>query len=160
VLYNGDEVENFGQIAAVTDRTLSLQCLGHAPSNVLDMVWISEEVEQAPLILREDSMDNYTRVYYDYNVANLTVDNLIRPFRGVLKCQAASSNRQITIYVTESERSSYFYMCQHYFSPFLSIPNPYSSLLFSALPPLPPTPYPEEVRHASRHADSACPFLH
>ena len=86
----------------VSDGDLSLQCLGHAPSGVIDLLWIAEELGGAPVILGEGSVDNYTRAYYDYNVANLTVDNLIRPFHGALRCWVPSSDRQITIYVTES----------------------------------------------------------
>lgn len=104
VLLNGEEVDNFGQIAVVNRLygDLVLQCLGHAPSGVLDLVWISEEAGQAPEILREGTEGNYTTVSYDYNVATLTVDNFIRPYRGTLRCRAPSSDRQITVYVTDS----------------------------------------------------------
>lgn len=101
-------MENFGQIAVVNRLygDLALQCLGHAPSGVLDLVWISEEVGQAPAMLSGTSEDSYTRVSYDYNVANLTVDNFIRLYRGTLRCQAASSNIQVTVYIAESKHSN------------------------------------------------------
>ena len=97
-------MENFGRIAVVNRLfgDLSLQCLGHTPSGVLDLVWIVEEAGQAPVLLTEGSEDNYTTVAYDQNVANLTIDNTIRPFRGTLRCRSATADRQITIFVNGS----------------------------------------------------------
>lgn len=105
MIVDGQEVEDFGYITVVNRfyGDLDLQCLGHAPSGVLDLVWIFEEVGRAPVQLQGASQDNFTSAGYDYNVANLTIDNFIRPYRGTLRCQSTSSDRQITIFVTESE---------------------------------------------------------
>ena len=107
VLYNGQEVEDFGQIA-VANRLfgdLNLQCIGHSASNVTGLVWTAEELGQAPVLLQGDARtSDYVSASYGYNSANLTIDNLLGPFRGTVKCRAPTLGRTITIFITERKK--------------------------------------------------------
>lgn len=105
MLWNGEPVNNYQQIEVVNSLhgALDLQCIGHYPSNVTDFQWISEESGRIPVVLQEDMGDDYITVSYTYNWANITINNLIRPYRGTLRCTAPASKRQITIFVTESK---------------------------------------------------------
>lgn len=80
---------------------LNLRCLGHAPSNVTRLVWISEQVGQEPIVLRPEDNNNYTRVWYSLNEANITIRNLIQPYRGTLRCRSLASNRQASFNIVE-----------------------------------------------------------
>ena len=103
MLYNGVQLENFDQIA-VPDSLfglLDLFCVGHTPNDVVELTWIAEELGQFPVIFQESSEGNYTTVSHEYNVANITVNNSIRPYRGTLTCRADSTDVQIAIYIVE-----------------------------------------------------------
>lgn len=104
-MLDGEELEDFSEIVVVDHLYgfLNLQCVSHYPSGIVDLVWLSEEEGMSPLALEGESQDDYTMVTYDYNFANLTINNLIRPYRGILRCQTASSDRQITISVVEGK---------------------------------------------------------
>ena len=103
-----NRVEDQAQIVRLNrfSGNVSLRCLGHAPSNVLGLVWISEQDGMPPMVLRPEDNNNYTIVEYLYNEAVLTINTLIQPYRGTLRCQSSSSGRQATFFVVErkSER--------------------------------------------------------
>ena len=80
---------------------LNLRCLGHAPSNVTNLVWVSEQDGEEPVFLLPENNDNYTMVSYSSNEANVSIDNFIQPYRGILRCQSLMSNRQATFFVVE-----------------------------------------------------------
>ena len=103
VLNSDDEfVENLGSIIAYGN--FSLQCIGHSLSQVVDLVWITEETGQAPVVLREEDNNDYTMVSYDFNAAYLVINNLIRPYQGTLSCRSQTADMQVTIYVNESKQ--------------------------------------------------------
>lgn len=82
---------------------LNLRCLGHAPSNVRDLVWISEQQGQLPVVLRPEMNNDYTTVSYGYNEANVSINNFIEPYRGTLRCLSEPSRRQVTLFVVDGK---------------------------------------------------------
>lgn len=82
---------------------LSLRCLGHSFSGVSGLVWVLEPEGGSSMTLYPENNNNYTKVSYGFNEANLTIVNSIREFRGVLRCQSPSSGLQATIYAVASK---------------------------------------------------------
>ena len=105
VLFNGEEVEDLSQIP-VANRlfgNLTLQCIGHSATSVQDLVWTSEEAGGGPVVLQGDAQSSeYISASYDYNLANMTINNLLGPYRGTVKCRTATLDRTITVFITES----------------------------------------------------------
>ena len=98
---DGVQVEDFEQIV-VENNLLLLQCLSHTAAGAVDLMWIAQETGQDPMVLLEDSGDDYIGVSYEYNVATVIINNVLRPFRGTLRCRSATLERQITVFFTES----------------------------------------------------------
>ena len=105
VYRDGERIEDQAVFTTVNrlSRNITLRCLGHAPSNVIDIVWISEREGDEPVTLQPNENDNYTVVTYAYNEANLTISNALEPYRGTLRCQSLASGRQASFYVVESK---------------------------------------------------------
>ena len=101
VQQDGVLVENFEQIVVASEE-LRLRCLSHTAAGIADLVWVAQEAGQDPTVLLENSGDAYIAVSYDYNVATVTINNVLGPFRGTLRCHSATLESQITVFIAES----------------------------------------------------------
>ena len=102
VFYSGSNISNQSTVMAnQQDGNITLRCLGHAPSGVRDLMWVSTPQGESEVVLRPTSNSNMS-VFYGYNEAILTINNFIQPYRGTLRCQSLSSGLQVTIFVEES----------------------------------------------------------
>ena len=106
VIQNGKNVDNFEQISN-ENEVLSLQCLGHIFSGVLELMWIVEEDGKSPVVLKEGPRDNSLAVAYQDNVANLTIRNHRTFDKASLKCRSAARNNQVTVFVKASKSGHY-----------------------------------------------------
>ena len=82
---------------------ISLQCIGNAASDAVDVVWISEKTGESLVELQPVMNSNQIQVTYSYNEANITVVNSVEPYQGTLRCQSRRSGRHATFYIVQSE---------------------------------------------------------
>ena len=80
---------------------LTLRCLGHAPSSVRDLMWVSEQNGRPTTTITPNTNSSYYIVSYGYNEANLTVVNLLEPYRGVLRCVSRPSGLQVSVFIND-----------------------------------------------------------
>jgi len=80
---------------------LLLQCIGHAPSNIIDLSWVSQKTGDRPVELQAGMNNNQIQVSYAYNQANITIINSVEPYRGILRCQSRQTGQQATFYLVE-----------------------------------------------------------
>lgn len=120
----GENITDQSEITVVNrfSGNLTLRCLGHAPSNVRDIVWVSEQQGMPTVTFMPSMNNNFTMVSYGYNEANLTINNFIQLYRGTLRCVSASSGRQVTIYVTDG---MYVCACVCLYVPYRGLLNSY-----------------------------------
>ena len=84
----------------VTNRfsgSLNLTCLGHYPTNNVDLSWIIVPDGAFP----QSIVMNTTRynVSYEENLATLMIDNTVEPYRGTVKCVSGRSGMMVNVFV-------------------------------------------------------------
>ena len=89
------------------NSNITLRCLGHAPSNVVNLTWVLEPEGGSPMTLDPENNNNYTIVSYGYNEANLTIVSFRQPYRGVVKCKSPPSGVQASFFVMDGELVSH-----------------------------------------------------
>ena len=103
---DGNLVNDTGELEVRNQfsRELLLQCIGHAPSNVLDVMWVSQKTGQRPVELQPGMNNDQLQVSYAYNQANITIVNSVEPYRGILRCQSRRTGQQSTYYFVEESK--------------------------------------------------------
>lgn len=83
---------------------INLQCIEHVESGFTNLMWIVLP-DNGSLIIPTSSAGKENNVYSvikSGNQANLTIDNSMNPFRGLLKC-SSSSSRIVSVRIVEGE---------------------------------------------------------
>ncbi len=116
VFRNGEVVEDQEEIVIVNRLSgpLDLRCLGHAPSNVLGLEWVSDRKDGSRVILEPNGDEADIRVWYSYNEANITITNSNQPYRGTLRCQSTTAGIQRTVFVVAGKYTGLcMYVCTY-----------------------------------------------
>lgn len=101
VWQEGVKVANNSLIEVVNRRSgdLSLQCIEHVGTSATNLAWMVLP-DNGSLIIPMTEDDETYRATISGNQANLTIDNSVEPFRGLLKC-ISSSGQVISVRVVE-----------------------------------------------------------
>ena len=101
VLINGAEVIPDGHIRAVNRVDINYQCIGDSVNDNIDLQWIALPDGQTPEVITADLAG--FQVQYNYNEANLTVLNSVKPFAGKLRCYSPTTGASSTLTITASK---------------------------------------------------------
>ena len=83
-----------------------LECFGQVGSGVTDLYWTIAREGEEPLVTNEEIRDDQYTITLGDNFITIRINNSVKPFRGVIRCNSQTVNQRISIFVRASK---YYY---------------------------------------------------